>query len=70
MNKTEILNYKYFYDNSDFVQWQQDNPNIIVTQVIPVIDEIRGAIGNEVRSEICFSKIFVLYFKMNGENIE
>ena len=70
MKVAEILNYKYFYDNSDFVQWQQDNPNIVLTQVIPVIDEIRGTIGNEVTSEMCFSKIFVLYFKMNGENVE
>ena len=70
MNKTEILNYKYFYSSNDFVKWQQDNPNIMLTQVIPVLDEIRGTTENDVILEECKNKIFVLYFKMNGESVE
>ena len=70
MNKNEILKYKYFYGSSDFVKWQEDNPNVILTQVIPVLDEVRTNPYDTVKVDKCTEKIFVLYYEQEGEKFE
>ena len=71
MNSNEILNYKYFYDHEDFVNWQIENPEAMITQVIPVLDEVKTIpLEGEGKLGVCSAKIFVLYYEQKGESIE
>ena len=70
MNSNEILNYRYFYDNEDFVNWQIKNPKAMITQVIPVLGNVKIFVSYYTLSAKANSFPFVGDVVRTGENFE
>lgn len=62
-----ILKYKYFNTNEDFVKWQTENNSIVVCGVFPVLKNIKVKKTQDAGEEhFCEVILFVTYTE-NGD---